>query len=110
MRVRVVVIIEPSWLLPHSPDQAHLNTSSQLFAILTVAFAASPLPLLMQRPGRRYAALAAAAVMATCLALLTPLVAPALAGHVELAHVAWLPAYGLDLSLRLDGLLSLIHI
>ncbi|MBL0165680.1 MAG: monovalent cation/H+ antiporter subunit A [Propionivibrio sp.] len=81
-----------------------MNSSVQLLALLAVAFAASPLPLLMQRWGRRYAALAAAAVMAACLIVLAPLVAPALAGHVELARLAWLPAYGLDLSLRLDGL------
>lgn len=81
-----------------------MNSSVQLFALVAVPLVASPLPLLMQRWGRRYAALAAAAVMAACLILLSPLVAPALAGHVELARLAWLPAYGLDLSLRLDGL------
>ena len=81
-----------------------MNSSILLFALLAVPLVASPLPLLMQRWGRGYAALAAAAVMAACLILLSPLVAPALAGHVELARLAWLPAYGLDLSLRLDGL------
>ncbi|MFZ4538769.1 monovalent cation/H+ antiporter subunit A [Propionivibrio sp.] len=81
-----------------------MNTSFHLFAILAVPLVASPLPLLMQRWGRRYAALAAAVVMATCLILLSPLVGPALAGHVEFVRLAWLPAYGLDFSLRLDGL------
>jgi len=81
-----------------------LNSSVLLFALLAVPLVASPLPLLMQRWGRGYAALAAAAVMAACLIVLAPLVAPTLAGHVELARLAWLPAYGLDLSLRLDGL------
>lgn len=81
-----------------------MNSNVQLLALLAVAFAASPLPLLTQRWGRRYAALTAAAVMVACLFLLSPLVAPTLAGHVELVRLTWLPAYGLDLSLRLDGL------
>ncbi|HCZ14539.1 MAG TPA: monovalent cation/H+ antiporter subunit A, partial [Candidatus Accumulibacter sp.] len=75
-----------------------------LAAIPATAFAAFPLPLLLQRYGRASAALAAAAVMAACLALLLPLLPAALAGHTQLAHLAWLPTYGLDFHLRLDGL------
>lgn len=81
-----------------------MNSSLLLAAIPATAFAAFPLPLLLQRYGRASAALAAAAVMAACLALLLPLLPAALAGHTQLAHLAWLPTYGLDFHLRLDGL------
>ncbi len=81
-----------------------MNSSLLLAAIPATAFAAFPLPLLLQRYGRASAALAAASVMAACLALLLPLLPAALAGHTQLAQLAWLPAYGLDLNLRLDGL------
>jgi multicomponent K+:H+ antiporter subunit A len=36
--------------------------------------------------------------------LLLPLAPAAFAGDTQVARLAWLPAYGLDLSLRLDGL------
>ncbi len=75
-----------------------------LIAIIIVAFAASPLPLLLQRCGRGYAALAAALVMAACLTVLAPLVAPVMGGTTLLASFAWLPDWGLALSFRLDGL------
>lgn len=75
-----------------------------LIAILITALAASPLPLLLQRYGRGYAALASALVMATCLALLAPLVMPVMEGATLLTSIAWLPDWGLTLSLRLDGL------
>ena len=81
-----------------------MNSSLLLAAIPATAFATFNLPLLLQRRGRTAAALATAAVMATCLALLLPLAPAALAGHTEVAYLAWLPGYGLDLSLRLDGL------
>jgi multicomponent K+:H+ antiporter subunit A len=81
-----------------------LNSSVLLAAIPATAFAAFPVPLLLQRHGRVTAAVATAAVMASCLALLLPLAPAALAGATEVARLAWLPAYGLDLSLRLDGL------
>ena len=81
-----------------------MNPTLLLAAILATAFAGLALPLLFQRHGRAAAALAAAAVMAGCLALLLVLAPAALAGHVQLAHFAWLPGYGLDLNLRLDGL------
>jgi multicomponent K+:H+ antiporter subunit A len=81
-----------------------VNSSTLLVAIPATAFGACALPLLLQRHGRAAAALAAALVMAACLVLLAPLAPAALAGHTELARLAWLPAYGLDFSLRLDGL------
>ncbi len=81
-----------------------LNPSLLLAAIPATAFGACLLPLLLQRFGRTAAAVGAATVMATCLALLLPLAPAALTDHTELARISWLPAYGLDLSLRLDGL------
>ena len=82
-----------------------MNSSLLLAAIPATAFATFSLPLLVQRCGRAAATLAAATVMATCRALLLPLAPAAFAGHSEVARLAWLPGYGLDLSLRLDGCL-----
>jgi multicomponent K+:H+ antiporter subunit A len=81
-----------------------LNPSLLLAAIPATAFGACLLPLLLQRFGRAAAAAGAATVMAACLALLLPLAPAAFTGHTELARLSWLPAYGLDISLRLDGL------
>ena len=90
--------------VPVSGAKATVNSNLLLAAIPATAFAAFPLPLLLQRYGRASAAVAAATVMAACLGLLLPLAPATLAGHREVARLAWLPAYGLDLSLRLDGL------
>ena len=81
-----------------------LDSSLLLAAIPALAFAGCLLPLLLQRYGRAVAALAAAAVMAGCLGLLLRLTAAALAGQTQIVRLAWLPAWGLDFSLRLDGL------
>ncbi len=75
-----------------------------LIATLVAAFAASPLPLLMQRYGRGWSALSSMLVMAACLVLFAPLIAPAMGGATLLASMAWLPEWGLALSFRLDGL------
>jgi len=83
----------------HSMNPDHL-----LIAIVAVAFGASPLPLLLQPFGRKFAALGAAGVMAACLALLAPLVPAVMDGMVLVASFAWLPDWGLALSFRLDGL------
>ncbi|MDZ4201341.1 MAG: monovalent cation/H+ antiporter subunit A [Gallionella sp.] len=81
-----------------------MDSAYLLAAIVAVALIASPLPLLLQRHGRGYAALGSALVMAACLALLAPLVAPVMQGETMLASFAWLPDWGLTLSFRLDGL------
>ncbi len=81
-----------------------MNPDHLLIAIVAVAFAASPLPLLLQRFGRKIAAIGAACAMLACLALLAPLVPAAMGGAVLVAGLAWLPDWGLMLSLRLDGL------
>lgn len=74
-----------------------------LFA-LAAAFAGVPLPLAAARIGRGAAAWAAAFTMALCLALLAPLMPTAFGGGTVVARLPWLPAHGLDLTLRLDGL------
>ncbi|MDP2762694.1 MAG: monovalent cation/H+ antiporter subunit A [Sideroxyarcus sp.] len=81
-----------------------MEPAQLLIAIILAALIASPLPLLLQRFGRGYAALATVLVMAACLALLAPLVPAAMDGVVLVAGYAWLPDWGLVLSFRLDGL------
>ncbi len=81
-----------------------MTDSSLLFLALAAAFAGVPLPLAAARLGRAAAAWACAGTMALCLALLAPLLPPAFAGETVVARLAWLPAHGLDLALRLDGL------
>jgi multicomponent K+:H+ antiporter subunit A len=80
-----------------------VTDSSLLFLALAAAFAGVPLPLAAARLGRTAAAWACAGTMALCLALLAPLLPPAFAGETIVARLAWLPAHGLDLALRLDG-------
>jgi multicomponent K+:H+ antiporter subunit A len=81
-----------------------VNSNLLLLAIPGTAFAAFLLPLLLQRFGRVAATLAAAAVIGSCLALVLRLAPAVFAGETQLARLSWLPAYGLDLSLRMDGL------
>ncbi|GIK25755.1 MAG: monovalent cation/H+ antiporter subunit A [Betaproteobacteria bacterium] len=81
-----------------------MTDSSLLFLALAAAFAGVPLPLAAARLGRAAATWACAGTMALCLALLAPLLPPAFAGETVVARLAWLPAHGLDLALRLDGL------
>lgn len=72
-------------------------------ALLT-AFAGVCLPLFGARRSRQLAALSTAFVMATGLLFLLPLLPAALSGHSVVASYAWLPQYGINLALRLDGL------
>lgn len=81
-----------------------MNTSFLLFAIPFIAFGASPMPLLLQRYGRVFAALGAVSVMTLCMTLLILLAAPVMGGVTLVTSYAWLPDWGLTLSLRLDGL------
>lgn len=79
-------------------------TASVLLIVLLAPFLGAPAMLLLQRGHRRWAAWGAAAVMAAALAVLAPLVPRVLAGEVLVARWAWLPEWGLDVALRLDGL------
>ena len=64
----------------------------------------APLIIVASWRSRSLCAWTAAAVMAASLAALAPLFADALAGTVHTVRLPWLPEWGLDLALRLDGL------
>lgn len=81
-----------------------MNGEYLIMLIVITAFGASPLPLMLQGCGRKFAALGAACVMLLCLALLVPLVMPVMEGMTLVASLPWLPDWGLTLSFRLDGL------
>jgi multicomponent K+:H+ antiporter subunit A len=72
--------------------------------VLFIAFSGLTLPLAVERFGRKVTAIAAGAVMAICLVLLTPLFSIAISGQAVIYHFDWLPSFGLNLSFRLDGL------
>ena len=71
---------------------------------LLALFAAVPLLPVVARIGRRVAAWSAALVMAAGLATLVPLMPEVLAGRTFILRQPWLTEWGIDLSLRLDGL------
>jgi multicomponent K+:H+ antiporter subunit A len=77
---------------------------------LFIAVSGVALPLMVERYGRKAAAIAAGAVMALCLASLAPLFSSAISGQTVIAHFDWLPSFGLNLSFRLDGLSMLFSI
>jgi multicomponent K+:H+ antiporter subunit A len=56
-----------------------------------------------RRAGRRAAAWTAAGAMLTALLLLVPLVPEVMAGEAIVFRQPWLPAFGLDLTFRIDG-------
>ncbi|MBX3501710.1 MAG: monovalent cation/H+ antiporter subunit A [Alphaproteobacteria bacterium] len=75
-----------------------------LIALLLTPFVAAPLVAALARRRRRDAAWAAAAAKLVGLALLAPLVPGVLAGDSTVVRLSWLPEWGLDIALRLDGL------
>ncbi|MBL8908767.1 MAG: DUF4040 domain-containing protein, partial [Rhizobiales bacterium] len=75
-----------------------------LTSSLLVLFAGAPIVFWAARRGRSLASWTAAATMAAGLALVAPLVPGALSGNVVRASHPWLPEWGLNLSLRFDGL------
>lgn len=75
-----------------------------LFSIVIIPFAAVPVLLVAARRGRNVAAWSMAAIMALGLAVLAPLGLEVLNGGYVSAQMPWLTRWGLDLSLRLDGL------
>lgn len=77
---------------------------------LLVAFAGVSLPLMAERLGRKAASIATGAVMVLSLSLLIPLFSAVLGGETVIMHMDWLPAYGLNLAFRLDGLGMLFSI
>ena len=71
---------------------------------LIVPFAAIPAVLLAARRSRSAAAWTAAAFMLAGLALIAPIAPDVLAGQAVVASREWLPEWGFNLSVRLDGL------
>ena len=77
-----------------------------LLAVLT-PFAGAILVALFARLGRSHAAWAAAIVALTALALIAPLFPLPFAGETLIQTQAWVPALGLELAFRMDGLAML---
>ncbi|MGF1608325.1 MAG: monovalent cation/H+ antiporter subunit A [Kiloniellales bacterium] len=78
--------------------------SALLVTLLLLPFVAAPVVAIAARWKRAAAAYAAAAAKLVGLALLAPLIPGVLAGDALVVHLSWLPEWGLDLALRLDGL------
>jgi len=74
-----------------------------LLAVLT-PFLGAILVAWVSRFGRSHAAWAAGGVALTALAWLLPLLSGTFAGATLVQRIAWMPAVGLDLAFRLDGL------
>jgi multicomponent K+:H+ antiporter subunit A len=81
-----------------------MTHTSFLFGLVLLPFLASLVAGLASRASRTGAALLAGGAMLGGLLLLLPMAPAVLAGDVLIAPLAWLPQWGLDLSLRLDGL------
>ena len=75
-----------------------------LTVILAAPFVGALLVLAAARQSRSMTAWAAAAILALALVALAPLLPVALSGEVVMARYRWLPEWGLDIALRLDGL------
>ncbi len=69
-----------------------------------VPFVGSVLVAWISRRGIHHAAWAAAGTTLAALAILAPLLPGTFAGHTTVETLTWMPAVGLDLSFRLDGL------
>lgn len=74
-----------------------------LFLIL-LPLAGAALPLLTERLGRNLCAVTTALAPLAVLGLLLYHLPSVLSGDIQYFHLPWLPALGLDVSLRLDGL------
>lgn len=75
-----------------------------LLLLILLPFAGAALPLMTERLGRNLCAIAAAIAPLTVLGLLIHHLPAVLSGDILYFHLPWLPALGLDFSLRLDGL------
>lgn len=75
-----------------------------LLLMILLPLVGTTLPLLTERLGRNRCAAAAALAPLTVLGLLIHHLPPILNGEILYFHLSWLPALGLDFSLRLDGL------
>lgn len=79
-------------------------TAALLFGLVLLPFVASLAVALLSRASRRGAAFAAGGAMLGGLAILAALAPPVFGGDTVIVTLPWLPAWGLDLALRLDGL------
>jgi multicomponent K+:H+ antiporter subunit A len=79
-------------------------STTVLSLIIALPLFGAILPPLAVRYGRTACAWSAAIIAGLALALLLALAPAVFAGETLLFHFDWLPAYGLNLSLRLDGL------
>jgi multicomponent K+:H+ antiporter subunit A len=75
-----------------------------LLLIIFLPLLGACLPLLVERYGRNFCCAAAALGPLLALGLLVTYIPALFAGEVLFYHLDWLPALGLNLSLRLDGL------
>jgi multicomponent K+:H+ antiporter subunit A len=80
------------------------RADSVLFALLLLPFLALPVVAFASSASRRAGGLTTGFTMAAGLVLLSQLATPVFAGETLLAALPWLGNWGLDLSLRLDGL------
>ena len=79
-------------------------TANLLWLVLAAPFLGIAPVVLAGRRSRSAAAWSAAAVMAAGLAALAPLLPAVFSGRPTVVRAHWLPEWGLDLALRLDGL------
>jgi len=75
-----------------------------LVLLLVLPFAAVPAVLALGAAGRQAAAIAAASAMAAGVVILAWFAPAVLAGETLVVTTPWLPDWGLDLALRMDGL------
>ena len=76
----------------------------QLFLAILIPFFGAMLVVLLSRYGRTLAAWTTAGTTALALATLAPSILDSFAGATTLHHLRWIPAAGLNLSFRMDGL------
>ena len=91
-------------LQPCVPGARRTMTEILLSAVLITPFIGVPLVLLAALKSRVAASWTTGTVMLTGLACLVPLLPDVLAGRSFVARIDWLPEWGLNLALRLDGL------
>ncbi len=80
-----------------------MQSSASLIWVFALPFAGSLLPLVFARRGRSFIAGAAAVGPAIALALLLQAMPAVFQGEAPRFSAPWVPALGLDFSLRLDG-------
>ncbi len=78
--------------------------SNNLLVATLLPLLGAPLVGWLSRQGRAYSAWAAAGVVLLTLGCLSPELAAPFAGHAVIQQIAWMPAAGLNLAFRFDGL------